>query len=58
MLARMWRKEEHSSIVGRIADWKPVWQFCRKLDIVFREDPAIPLLDLHVLGSASCSTHF
>jgi hypothetical protein len=26
---------------------KPVWQFLRKLDIVLREDPAIPVLGIN-----------
>jgi hypothetical protein len=27
--------------------WKSVWKFLRKLDIVLREDPAIPLLGIY-----------
>jgi hypothetical protein len=43
--------------------WKSVWQFLRKLDIVLREDPAIPLLgiypeDVPTGNKNTCSTMF
>jgi len=56
-------KEEHSSIVGGIANWKSVWRFLRKLDIELPEDPAIPLLgiypkDASTYNKDTCSTMF
>jgi hypothetical protein len=30
-----------------IPQWKSVWQFLRKLDIVLLEDPVIPLLGIY-----------
>jgi hypothetical protein len=56
-------KEEHSSIVGGIASWykhswnlsgESVWQFLRKLDIVLRENPAIPLLGIYPEDAPTC----
>jgi hypothetical protein len=53
-------KEEHSSIVGGIANWytwKSVCWFLRKLDIVLPEDPAIQLLGIYskMLYLITCS---
>jgi hypothetical protein len=46
-------KEEHSSIVGGIANWynNSGNQFLRKLDIESPEDPAIPLLGIYLKDS-------
>jgi hypothetical protein len=43
--------------------WKSVWRFLRKLDMVLREDPAIPLLgkypeDVPTSKKDTCSTMF
>jgi hypothetical protein len=43
--------------------WKSVWQFLRKLDIVFPEDPDIPLLGIYpkyapTYNKDTCSTMF
>jgi hypothetical protein len=43
--------------------WTSVWWFLRKLDIVLREDPAIPLLGIFPKGAPTynkntCSTMF
>jgi hypothetical protein len=43
--------------------WKSDWQFLSKLDIVLREDPAIPLLgiypeDVHTCNKVTCSIMF
>ena len=67
MLAKMWGKEEDSSIVGGIASlYNPlesVWRVLRKLDIVLLEDPAIPFLgiypeDVPTGKKDTCSTMF
>jgi hypothetical protein len=58
--------EEHSSIVGGIAslyNWKSVWRFLRKLDIIVLEHPAIPLLGIYpeevpTVNKQTCSTMF
>ena len=60
-------KEEHFSIAGGIASWKPlwkpVWRFLRKLDIILPKDPAIPLLGIYpedapICNKDTCSTMF
>jgi hypothetical protein len=43
--------------------WKSVWWFFRKLDIVLREDPAIPLVTIYpedapICNKNTCSTMF
>jgi hypothetical protein len=50
-------KEEHSSIVGEIASMynHSGNQFCRKLDIVLPEDPAIPLLGIYPEDVPTCN---
>ena len=35
--------------------WKSVWLFLRKLDIVLQEDPAIPLLGIHLEDIPTCN---
>jgi hypothetical protein len=59
-------KEEHSSNVGgKLVQplWKSVWWFLRKLYIVLRDDPAIPLLGIYpedalICNKDTCSTMF
>jgi hypothetical protein len=56
-------KEDYSSIAGGIANWKSVWRFLRKLDIVLPETPAIPLLgtyaeDVPICNKGTCSIMF
>ena len=35
--------------------WKSVWLFLRQLDIVLQEDPAIPLLGIHLEDIPTCN---
>ena len=67
MLAWMWRKRNTPPLlVGLQACttlWKSDWRFLRKLDIVLKEDPAIPFLviypeDVLTGKKDTCSTMF
>jgi hypothetical protein len=35
--------------------WKSVWQFLRELDIIFPENPLIPLLGMYLDDAPTCS---
>jgi hypothetical protein len=58
MLARMWRKRNTPPLLVKCKLvqplWKSVWHFLRKLDIVFPEDPAIPLLGIYPKDAPTC----
>jgi hypothetical protein len=59
MLARMWRKRNTPPLlVGcKLVQplWKSVWRFFKKLDIVLREDPAIPVLGIYPEDVPTCN---
>ena len=52
MLERVWRKGNPLALlVGKLIQplWRTVWRFLKKLKIELPYDPAIPLLDGHIL---------
>jgi hypothetical protein len=62
--SRCWQGcRERGTLLHCWWDWKSVWQFLGKLDIVLLEDPAIPLLGIYpevapTCNKDTCSTMF
>jgi hypothetical protein len=57
MIPQLQNRKLVTKVVLKHTNWKSVWRFLRKLDIVLPEDPAIPLLGIYPEDAPTGTAH-